>query len=323
MDILKEIESQITQIKRDDNSAYLDQIFNHLDRAETYYKQGKEDQHYFNDVIYRSNQAYEGALKEAYKILASKTENELTKTTLFDIENHLANNNIFKSRVLQLFEKYRKEWRNPATHDYNLIFDENEAFIALTNVSSFVHLLLKQIQERIAFKIEQERLQQDQETLDTIQRIVEIITEPLPEKVLKLLKDFSERNEPVLQDPMLLEIELLGMLHGFLSQASEDLIIDREPKIEVDNELLRPDFILQYMSEYVILEVKRSVQVTPIRTSRMKGYIDQMIRFLISSNVSSGIIFFLKTVDGAFAVNHEKHEFTVDGQNFNIYIVTT
>ena len=72
MDTLKEIKLQINSIKKVDSSNYLDSIFTHVDRAEFYYKQGKIDTNFFNDVIYRSNQAYEGALKESYKVLAGK-----------------------------------------------------------------------------------------------------------------------------------------------------------------------------------------------------------------------------------------------------------
>ena len=51
MDILKEIQKQIESIRKFDSSDYLDSIFTHIDRAEFYYKQGKGDSNYFNDVI--------------------------------------------------------------------------------------------------------------------------------------------------------------------------------------------------------------------------------------------------------------------------------
>lgn len=50
MDILKEIELQINSIKKVDSSNYLGSIFTHIDRAEFYYKQGKIDKDFFNDV---------------------------------------------------------------------------------------------------------------------------------------------------------------------------------------------------------------------------------------------------------------------------------
>src|SRR4051812_20660025 len=119
MDVLQAIEMQIQGIQAEDNSTYLIQIYTHIQRAELYFKQGETDEQYFNDVIYRSNQAYEGALREAYKVLAAKPEEELNRTTLNKIEMHFRDNNIFRERVLQLFENYRREWRNKSTHDYN------------------------------------------------------------------------------------------------------------------------------------------------------------------------------------------------------------
>jgi hypothetical protein len=115
MDILKEIELQINSIKKVDSSNYLDSIFTHIDRAEFYYNQGKTDTNFFNDVIYRSNQAYEGALKESYKVLADKTEDEVFKKTPNDIEKFFETNSVFRERVLQLFKNYRQEWRNKST----------------------------------------------------------------------------------------------------------------------------------------------------------------------------------------------------------------
>ena len=79
MDILKEIEKQINSIKEIDSSSYLDSILTHIQRAESYYQLGKGDSNYFNDVIYRSNQGYEGALKESYKVLANKNHEDVKK----------------------------------------------------------------------------------------------------------------------------------------------------------------------------------------------------------------------------------------------------
>ena len=317
MDILKEIEKQITSIKVEDNSIYLDQIYYHIDRAEKYYLQGQTDEHYFNDVIYRSNQAFEGALKEAYKILANKTEEELQKTTPYNIENHFRDNLIFRDRVLQLFEKYRQEWRNKSTHDYKLIFDESEAFIALTSVSSFVHLLLKQIQEKLAFTNEQKRLALQQDKLKEIQQIILAKGETLAEKVVKVVTEFVERNEYITSQPVL-EIEVLGMLHGFLSMANEDFQIAREPKLEINNKHLRPDFVIEYSDEKIVLEVKRKFE-----RQKLKESTDQLIEYLKATETTDGIIYFVKTVDGKPVVSIERQEFLKDGKQYNIFVITT
>lgn len=317
MDILKEIETQITSTKVEDNSIYLDQIYNHIDRAEKYYLKGHTDEHYFNDVIYRSNQAFEGALKEAYKVLANKTEDELHKTTPYKIENHFKDNSIFRDRVLQLFENYRQEWRNKSTHDYKLVFDENEAFIALTSVSSFVHLLLKQIQEKLAFNNEQKRLALQQDKLKEIQQTILAKGETLAEKVVKVVTEFVERNESITSQ-QILEIEVLGMLHGFLSMANEDLQIAREPKLVMSNKYLRPDFVIEYANEKIVLEVKRRFE-----RQKLKETTEQLIDYLEAANTTEGIIYFVKTVDGKPVVSIDRHEHLRDGNTYVVFTITT
>lgn len=318
MDILKETDKQITSIKVEDNSIYLDKIYNHIDRAEKYYLQGRTDELFFNDVIYRSNQAFEGALKEAYKVLANKTEEELQRTTTFRIENHFRDKAIFKDRVLQLFENYRQEWRNKSTHDYKLIFDENEAFIALTSVSTFVHLLLKQIQERLAFINEQKRLNQQQDKLKELQQRILAKGDTLAEKLVKAIKEFVERNEFITSQAGLLEIEILGMLHGFLSMANEDFRIEREPRLTTNNKHLRPDFVVEYGKEKIVLEVK------PIyEKSRLKDAIEQLVDYLEATKTNEGILYFIKTVEGKPVVSIEQKEIIRDDKKYVLFIVTT
>lgn len=318
MDILQEIEKQITSIKVEDNSIYLDLIYNHIDRAKKYYLQGQTDEHYFNDVIYRSNQAFEGALKEAYKILANKTEEELQRTTPYKIENHFRDNLIFRNRVLQLFENYRQEWRNKSTHDYKLTFDEKEAFIALTSVSSFVHLLLKQIQEKLAFNNEQKRLALQQDKLKEIQQVILAKGETLAEKIVKVVTEFVERNEFITAQPVLLEIEILGMLHGFLSMANEDLQIEREPKLEVNNKKLSPDFVIEYADEKIVLEVKRRFE-----RQKLKEVTEQLIDCLETTKTTDGIIYFVKTVEGKPIVSVDRQEHLRNGKEYTVFIITT
>lgn len=313
MDILKEIEKQIELIKAGDDSIYLDQVFNHIDRAEKYYIEGYKDEHYFNDVIYRSNQAYEGALKEAYKVLGNKTEDDLLNTSPFKIEKYFKENAIFRERVLHLFENYRQEWRNKSTHDYKLIFDENEAFIALTNVSSFVHLLLKQIQEKFAFVNETKRLKSQGESLKELKEIISSEKETFVEKLINVIREFIERNENIAD---LLEIEILGMLHGFLSMANENIEIFREPKLKDTN--LRPDFIVSNKEEKIVLEVKRRFE-----KNRLNDSIEQVIRYLELTDVVNGIIFFVKTVEGKPIVNVEVREIKRNSKRYNIYLITT
>lgn len=63
----------------------IDAVLRHLDAAERHFERGREesDAELFTDVIYRTNQVFEGILKEAYEVLASRSSKG--KTT-YDIE---------------------------------------------------------------------------------------------------------------------------------------------------------------------------------------------------------------------------------------------
>lgn len=287
MDILKEIEHQINSIKKEDNSIYLDSIFTHIDRAEFYYTQGKTDGNFFNDVIYRSNQAYEGALKESYKVLADKSQEEVLKKTTNDIEKFLESNDIFRERVLQLFKNYRQEWRNKSTHDYKLFFDENEAFIALTSVTSFVHLLLKQIQEKTAYITQERKLNEHPENNDIINSIVESNDRKPTDKLNDIIIEFSKENsENIFQTPTMSEVEIIGLFHAFIASI-KTIKTTREPIVNIGGRVLMPDFLIQMDNSSVILEFKRLKATGSI----IDNAINQVLIYMQAANAEYGVIF--------------------------------
>lgn len=89
MDILNLIQVQITEIRQNNPPDYLDAILVHLERAYLYYEKGSNDSYYYNDVVYRTNQAYEGSLREAYKVLYNKTSDQVAKKSPYEIEVYL------------------------------------------------------------------------------------------------------------------------------------------------------------------------------------------------------------------------------------------
>lgn len=288
MNVLKEIEAQINSIKKIDSSTYLDAIFAHIERAEFYYNSGITDSNFFNDVIYRSNQAYEGALKESYKVLAEKTADEVLKKTPNDIENFFEKESIFKERVLQLFKNYRQEWRNKSTHDYKLFFDESEAFIALTSVSSFVHLLLKQIQEKTAYLAQQKKLTTELASDKPIQ-VDDIQPTRFMDIVVSMLSKFTiEKDAYSEKVDNLREEEILGIMHAYLEFTGYKFKVSREPKLELQGRILRPDFILQMGDERIIVEVKNRKS----RKSDTQLSVNQVLQFMEASGIPKGILFF-------------------------------
>ncbi|MBH5321125.1 hypothetical protein [Aurantiacibacter sediminis] len=100
------------------------------------------------DAIYRCNQAFEGGLKEAYRVLAGKDPSKLTP---FKIEEYLEKEKLIRPRALKQLTRYREDYRNPSTHDYKLDFDADEALLAIVSVSAFTKLLVNQIAGKIAF----------------------------------------------------------------------------------------------------------------------------------------------------------------------------
>lgn len=286
MDILNEIQLQITSIKKIDGSSYLDSILTHIDRAEIYYNKGKKDSNFFNDVIYRSNQAYEGALKESYKVLADKTQEEVLRKSPNEIEKFFETNSIFRERVLQLFKNYRQEWRNKSTHDYKLFFDENEAFIALTSVTSFVHLLLKQIQEKVAYSDSQRKLEEEKAKFKKLEILLLDAKNP-KDKLLLIITEFSKLyGKQILNNNQNTEFEIIGLFHAFI-ESLKSFKVEREPKLKSG---LRPDFLITIDDTLIVLEFKRFQN----NNSGLQNAENQVVSYMQEVNTEYGVIYFPK-----------------------------
>jgi PD-(D/E)XK nuclease superfamily len=280
MDLIEIIKAQINQIEKYDGSIYLEAISLHLERAEYYYNEGRKDSGYFNDVIYRTNQSFEGALREAYKVLAEKTQEDVARETPYRIERYLENEGIFKERVLELFKNYRSEWRNKSTHDYQLFFDESEAFIALISVSSFVHLLLKQITEKIASKIEIENIQKSKTRQKRINDIINS-TDDFTEVITSMIKDFFTSNKAMFKEKMY-ESEIHGMLFGYFTSLGKGLDVNTQG---IKDSKLRPDFVIGKGNQSVVVELKR------FGAERLnKAGIHQVLAYMKALNLKNGIL---------------------------------
>lgn len=317
MDILKEIINQVNSIKKSDSTTYLDSVLTHLDRAEYYYKQGISDSNYFNDVIYRGNQAYEGALKESFKVLADKTESEVFKKTPNDIEKFFESNNIFRERVLQLFKNYRQEWRNKSTHDHKLFFDESEAFLALTSVSSFVHLLLKQIQEKIAFNLQQKKMMEEKKQVEEINELVQQNNNDPRKKLEDIISRFAKSNASYIHNSKdIREVEIIGLFDAYIRSA-KGLTIQREPKFHVNGMDIRPDFLIEVDDTSIILEFKRQ------RSSNLQdsNAVNQVLVYMQATMSNYGIIYFsnFDSPDPEIKIDRLRH--TVNDKSYDVSII--
>jgi hypothetical protein len=257
---------------------HIETAFRHLQRG-----QETQDETAFTDAIYRSNQAFEGSIKEAYRVLAGKDPDRMRP---FDIEGYLEKNNVFRTRILSLFTNYRTEWRNPSTHDYKLDFDESEAFLAIVSVAAFACLLLDQIAEHLAFLAAKQEAE---------------INKPLLEQQLPK-KTFAQQHQPVSSSTTAqMESQLVGAISGFLASVTPEYQVRSEEKL-VSGRPERADLVIQDKEDRVVVELKRA------RWSRATYHnaLAQLEHYLLLSNTPGGILYFASEAPTEYEV--DQHE---------------
>ncbi|MDO6493085.1 MULTISPECIES: hypothetical protein [unclassified Cellulophaga] len=311
MNIFDRIQKQIQEITETESSIFLDSVSLHLERAEYYYNLGENDSYYYNDVIYRTNHAFEGALKEAYKILANKTNEEVTKQTPYKIEKYFEDNGVFKERVLELFKNYRSEWRNKSTHDYKLFFDNNEAFIAITSVSSFVFLLFNQIIEKIAFDYEQDKINTSKKTFLKLKEDGMKVARGLFEMITMSLVDNINYEE--FKDKSPLETQIIGFLKANLSWYFKEGNVLEEPKIKGN---LRPDFIIELSGDKIVLEVKKFS-----KKLNKKPMWSQLLTYLRYADIKEGIVFALDVSSPIKPLKIEERVVEFENKEYTLRII--
>jgi len=311
MNILEIIKSKIKRIHEGKHSIGIEAVIIHIEIAEKYYYRAKQDldDNLFTDVIYRTNHAFEGILKEAYCIL---TKNITKKITPFEIEKYLSSNNIFKVRVLELFSNYRIQWRNTSTHDYKLFFTEQEAFLAIINVSSFVNILLDQIIEKL--NIESERNKSKDEVLEIKNSIANYDNLSFADKLLKLIAEFGEkvyrRN-----DNLISEMEYIGLLTGFILSIEPDIKITIGEYIDSEKKI-RPDMIVNEFNNSLIIELKRTIPIS----NNIEIAKNQVLTYLTVSGIQFGVIIFLTpNINSELKMEHEIHQ--IENTTFHVYTI--
>jgi hypothetical protein len=275
----------------------------HLLRART-----ERDEDLFNDVIYRTNQAFEGILKAAYTVIASGDGSKLNPS---QIEKFLAGSEALSARVLELFTNYRQKWRNPSTHEHELFFNEQEALLAIVSVSAFTLILLDQIIERVNHDREKEDLRRRKgKGLIRIESYQEM---PLHVQVLSLLRLFTEELAAGSRDPSQhTEVEIIGKLSGFLDSYDPTINRVREPLLNGNH---RPDFLLSRGNERVILEVKRpSVNPRTLALGR-----NQLLQYLEVSKLRHGILYIPPALGERLRMTDEST--TVENREVSLFLL--
>lgn len=285
MDLVATLRKKIEVLEDGEYVPGLKAVLLHIETAFRHLSRGQEtdDDTAFTDAIYRTNQAFEGSIKEAYRVLANQDPAEKSP---FDIENHLKQNNTFRSRVLSQLTTYRREWRNPSAHDYKLDFDESEAFLAIVSVSAFACLLLDQIAERLAYTRSLAEAEAHKTALKA--SLAETLNAGLLVRVTKLLNQFCEIHLPS-ASPLgkATESQVIGALHGFLSSAAPELAVRTEAHLN-EEKLFRADLLVSSGAENVVVELKRRLM-----KQNYANAVAQVEHYLLIGGIKDGILLFL------------------------------
>jgi hypothetical protein len=283
VDLLAEIKQKASKLSGHAVSTGIEAVVRHIERAEQHILRARNDgeNDAFNDAIYRTNQAFEGALKEAFGVLVASGS---ANVAVHVIEQHLLQNDILAPRVADLLTNYRRQWRNPSAHDHRLLFRDQEAFLAIVSVSAFVSVLVDQMIEAVNRQYERMHAERAQAQIrDGLGSYADL---PFDEQVVKLVLAFNEslaRNSAT----KLNDIEILGRLTGFINSVDPQIGLRREPTLQDGDIVLRPDLLLTKQDSTVVLEFCRlrpyHFELTAAR--------QQLLVYLLAGGWKYGVIF--------------------------------
>lgn len=268
MDLLAILRDRVNGLPSGEHSAGLQAVLQHAVVANQHLQRGQSvpDDSAFTDVIYRTNQAFEGSLKEAYRVLAERAPARLST---FEIEEYLQTAKVLRPRLLALFTAYRKDWRNPSTHDHRLDFDANEALMALVSVTAFAIVLVDQISAKLHFDAAQAHI---------VEPVVPEPTRWLSEDVARALASFHDvpSSASPVEPPS--KSALVGTLAGHLS-ASLKTTVAFEMDLEPGRSTRQIDIWILRGEEEVIVDVRRHPDTTPML---LRSYVSTTVTELMN-----------------------------------------
>lgn len=311
MDLVDTLRKKIVVLEDGDYIPGLKAVLLHIETAFRHLSRGQEsdDDTAFTDAIYRTNQAFEGSVKEAYRVLAGQ---DPAKKRPYDIENYLEQNNIFRSRVLSQLTIYRTEWRNPSAHDYKLDFDESEAFLAIVSVSAFACLLLDQIAERLAYTRSQAEAEAKKAQLAA--SLAQSMNADLLARVTDLLTQFCAIHMPPVaaSSGKATESQVIGALHGFLASAAPELNVQTDALLDAGRHF-RADLLVTRGGDRLIIELKRRLM-----RQNYANVVAQVEHYLLISGVKNAVLLFLPDAPGEM----EQLDSTVNGIDARLVILS-
>jgi hypothetical protein len=275
MDLLSILRARCDSLPAGDYTLGLNAVVQHIAAAERHLARGREqvDESAFTDVIYRTNQAFEGAMKEAYRVLTARSP---ARTAVAEIESFLTTSNVLRPLVLAQLRIYRKDWRNESTHDYRLAFDEDEALLAIASVCVFAIVLVDQITEKLHFLSAK---------LNTCPAPPAQSHQTLDERVVDALEHFQFGYNSD-HSVVLRFAEALGALGGYLSASFPDLQVRVGPRLR-DSGREHADVIIGDGQRQVLIEFK----LGRIVMHRMEEALLQAQRYMSLAGIDKGIVF--------------------------------
>jgi hypothetical protein len=284
MDFKKIIAEKREELKQLQKVDALDGVLRHLEAAEKHFKNARcqGDPEFFTDVVYRTNQVFEGILKEAYQVIS---KNDASKKTAAQIEEYFSKNTHFRPKVLEYFSRYRTEWRNPSTHNHRLDFDEQEAFLAYTTVCGFCFAAVNQMIQVLA--AEKASLKNERGG-DRIQAktVADLLAAELPH----LLKDLEASTSKLMDTIRISETALIGGIDGLIKLAFNGASTTLDPLLTLGESRLRADLLVSEPDRIVVIEVKRF----PGRGSL--HIVEQLKKYAEAANAIGGVGVVVPTV---------------------------
>lgn len=281
MDLIAITRDKIERAGDGDHAAGLKAVLLHIETAVSHLTRGQEtaDETAFTDAIYRTNQAFEGGLKEAYRVLTGKKPE---KKTPHQIEEYFNSNDVFRSRVLAQFKNYRTEARNPSTHDYKLDFDSSEAFLAIVSVCAFANVLLDQVIEKIAHDRSKAAAEPERGRLHKVLKDNE---GDLPLFVAHIIAEFMKQYRPLHDSLRMREAEIMGAMSGFIESIAPQMALVVEAQL-ADQARSRADLLVTRDDDNLLVELKG------MQFSRMlaSAGLDQLDRYMDLSGINHAVL---------------------------------
>lgn len=277
MDPLAEIRSKVDSLPDTTVKAGLGAVLRHLEVAEAHYDRARAEDNddYFNDSVYRSNQAYEGALKEAWRILKGT---DPSRKQTHQLETGLAASGVLTDRAKGLLENYRRQWRNPATHDYTLLFGQQDAFLAIWSAVAFASVLLDQIVTKLSEAEAASELSSEEVEAPKPDTPVESYLPSYLQTFAQTPNAFYRRDGSARS-----EAEVLGWLSAFLKQRVPDLVLESDPLLESG---IRPDLLVTRGSQRIVVELKRAGK----SAHSLDGAFAQVLRYMRELGIKDGAL---------------------------------